>query len=99
MSKVYYHDNLETDQRLPHIGEPVAAGDLEAVGVFFKQIPEMVGVDEIAKERGYKNRDEVLYINLPVVSYHFRCLKIRDMRADRNRSPSPQRNSGTSTQV
>jgi hypothetical protein len=57
--KVYYHDNLDTDQRLPHEGEPVSTTELEALGVFACNIPDQSEVDRIAKEKGYRNRDEV----------------------------------------
>lgn len=57
--KAYYYDNLDTDQRLPHEGEPATTADLEALGVFASHIPDQSEVDRIAKEKGYKNRDEV----------------------------------------
>jgi hypothetical protein len=58
--KVYFHDNLDTDQRLPHEGEPATLNDLEALGVFASNIPDQAEVDRIAEARGYRNRDEVL---------------------------------------
>lgn len=57
--KIYYHDNLDTDQRLPHEGPPALMADLEAIGVYGSNIPEQAEVDRIAEEKGYKNRDEV----------------------------------------
>lgn len=57
--KFYYHDNLDTDQRLPHEGEPATNPDLEELGVFACNIQDQAEVDRIAKEKGYKNRDEV----------------------------------------
>ena len=60
MVKVYFYDNLDGDQRLPHEGAPAAAADLADLGVFATNIVEQSDVDRIAKERGYKNRDEVL---------------------------------------
>ena len=57
--KIYYHDNLDTDQRLPHEGEPATMKDLEALGMFASHIEDQSEVDRIAEERGYKNRDEV----------------------------------------
>ena len=57
--KVYYHDNVDSDQRLPHEGEPATLKDLEGLGVFARNIPDQAEVDRIAEERGYKNRDEV----------------------------------------
>jgi len=59
--KVYYYDNLDGDQRLPHEGEPVTSDDLAALGVFATNITDQAEVDRIAEARGYKNRDEVLY--------------------------------------
>jgi 1,2-dihydroxy-3-keto-5-methylthiopentene dioxygenase len=59
MVKIYYHDNLDTDQRLPHEGELVPASALEELGVFATNIQDQAEVDAIAKEKGYKNRDEV----------------------------------------
>jgi 1,2-dihydroxy-3-keto-5-methylthiopentene dioxygenase len=57
--RVYFHDNLLTDQRLPHEGEPATTAHLEALGVYASNIPEQAEVNRIAKEKGYKNRDEV----------------------------------------
>ena len=68
--KFYYHDNLDTDQRLPHEGEPAATADLEALGVFASNIQDQVEVDRIAKEKGYKNRDEVCSLPLKSVVFH-----------------------------
>ena len=69
--KIYYHDNLDTDQRLPHDGEPATTADLEALGVFACNIPDQAEVDRIAKEKGYKNRDEVCPL-------HFRVMQLYD---------------------
>jgi 1,2-dihydroxy-3-keto-5-methylthiopentene dioxygenase len=63
--KVYFHDNVDSDQRLPHEGEPATAADLEKLGVYASNIPEQADVDRIAEERGYKNRDEVRLPLLP----------------------------------
>jgi 1,2-dihydroxy-3-keto-5-methylthiopentene dioxygenase len=59
MVKIYYHDNADTDQRLPHEGELVPASTLEELGVCATTIPEQAQVDSIALEKGYKNRDQV----------------------------------------
>jgi len=61
MVRIYYHDNLDTDQRLPHEGAPVTVADLEALGASVTHIPEQADVDRISKEKGYKNRDEVQF--------------------------------------
>lgn len=57
--KVYFHDNVDSDQRLPHEGPPATSADLEKLGVYASNITEQAEVDRIAKERGYRNRDEV----------------------------------------
>jgi len=59
MVRFYYHDNLDTDQRLPHEGEPATVAALEELGVFATNIKDQAEVDRIAEEKGYKNRDEV----------------------------------------
>jgi 1,2-dihydroxy-3-keto-5-methylthiopentene dioxygenase len=59
MVRVYYHDNLPTDQRLPHEGLPASLADLAELGVFASNIQDRAEVDRIAAEKGYKNRDEV----------------------------------------
>ncbi|BGP15565.1 hypothetical protein JCM10213_001344 [Rhodosporidiobolus nylandii] len=58
--KAYYFDDIEGDQRLPHhSGEDLSIDDLKSVGVLaFPGIGEDE-VERIAKERGYKNRDEI----------------------------------------
>jgi 1,2-dihydroxy-3-keto-5-methylthiopentene dioxygenase len=60
MVKIYFYDNVEGDQRLPHEGTPATAADLAELGVFATNIVDQSEVDRIAEERGYKNRDEVL---------------------------------------
>jgi hypothetical protein len=59
MVKVYYHDNIDSDQRLPHEGEPATASAVEELGLFVANIQDRAEVDRIAKEKGYNNRDEV----------------------------------------
>ncbi|GAA5980328.1 hypothetical protein JCM11641_001768 [Rhodosporidiobolus odoratus] len=58
--KSYYYDDIEGDQRLAHhSGEDVTVEDLNKIGVLaFVGIGED-RVEAIAKERGYKNRDEI----------------------------------------
>ncbi|KAJ7776061.1 Acireductone dioxygenase ARD family [Mycena maculata] len=63
--RAYYFDNVPGDQRLPHDyvpSRPVAPETLSALNVRFWTIP-VEGyeprVDEVAKERGYKNRDTI----------------------------------------
>jgi cupin superfamily acireductone dioxygenase involved in methionine salvage len=57
--KVYFYDNVDSDQRLPHEGPPATLADLEKLGVYASNISEQAEVDRIAEERGYRNRDEV----------------------------------------
>jgi 1,2-dihydroxy-3-keto-5-methylthiopentene dioxygenase len=59
MVKIYFYDNVEGDQRLPHEGSPATAADLQDLGVYATNISDQAEVDRLAKERGYKNRDEV----------------------------------------
>ena len=57
--KIYFHDNSDADQRLPHEGQPATVADLEALCVYATNIQDQAEVDRIAEERGYRNRDEV----------------------------------------
>lgn len=48
------------DQRLPHnSGKPVSVDDLMNIGVYYYHLPELEQVDNLSKEREYKNRDEI----------------------------------------
>ncbi|KAK3302111.1 Acireductone dioxygenase ARD family [Chaetomium strumarium] len=58
--KAYFYDNLPGDQRLPHdSGTALSESELSSIGVLYYRIPELSGVDALAAERGYKNRDEI----------------------------------------
>jgi len=58
--KAYLYDNLPGDQRLPHdSGRAVDAEALEKIGVLYRRIGSVEGVDALAAERSYKNRDEI----------------------------------------
>jgi 1,2-dihydroxy-3-keto-5-methylthiopentene dioxygenase len=58
--KAYMYDNLPGDQRLPHdSGREVSVEDLNKLGVLYYHFPSVDGVDALAAERGYKNRDEI----------------------------------------
>ncbi|KAK5664167.1 hypothetical protein OQA88_383 [Cercophora sp. LCS_1] len=58
--KAYYYDNLPGDQRLPHdSGNTVPVEDLSKIGVLYYNVSQLEGVNELASERGYKNRDEI----------------------------------------
>lgn len=55
------YDNLPGDQRLPHdSGRGVGEDELSAIGVLYYRLPDMGGVDALAAQRGYKNRDEIV---------------------------------------
>ncbi len=48
------------DQRLAHdSGKTVGVEDLTKLGVLYYRIGDVSGVDELAAERGYRNRDEI----------------------------------------
>jgi 1,2-dihydroxy-3-keto-5-methylthiopentene dioxygenase len=64
--RAYYYDNVPGDQRLLHdSGLLVSAEELEAIGVSSWSIPIddegkwQARIDEVAQERGYKNRDVI----------------------------------------
>ncbi|KAK4044047.1 Acireductone dioxygenase ARD family [Parachaetomium inaequale] len=59
--KAYFYDNLPGDQRLPHDTNTtlLSPSDLFTLGVLYYRIPDLSGVDALAAERGYKNRDEI----------------------------------------
>jgi len=59
--KAYYYDNLPGDQRLPHdSGRAISVDELHRIGVHYYHIDNLAGVDTLAQERGYKNRDEII---------------------------------------
>lgn len=79
--RAYYYDNLPGDQRLPHDyvpSRPVDPATLTAINIKHWTIPVAgyeAKVDEIAKERGYKNRD---MINVSKEGMgEVRCTKLR----------------------
>lgn len=48
------------DQRLPHdSGKSVDVDALQKLGVLYYRFGDVAGVDELAAQRGYKNRDEI----------------------------------------
>jgi len=59
MVRVYYHDNLDTDPRLPHVGEPAPISAVEELGIHANHYEDIAEVNELAEGRGYMNRDEV----------------------------------------
>lgn len=59
--KAYWFDNLPGDQRLPHdSGKVVDVEGLKSLGVHYFSIGDIEGVNKLASERGYKNRDEIV---------------------------------------
>lgn len=60
MVKIYYYKEDDMPMTAPHdSGEPVAVGELEKLGVFYKYIDVPASVDILATERQYKNRDYI----------------------------------------
>ncbi|KKY15747.1 putativedihydroxy-3-keto-5-methylthiopentene dioxygenase [Phaeomoniella chlamydospora] len=58
--RAYWYDNLPGDQRLPHdSGKDVGIEQLKSLGVLYHHCPELSQVDGIAKDRNYKNRDQI----------------------------------------
>ena len=60
--RAYYFDNIEGDQRLPHdSGRAVTAEQLRKIGVLHWTLnaADDNAVNEIAQQRGYKNRDQI----------------------------------------
>ncbi|KAF7162210.1 hypothetical protein CNMCM5623_007605 [Aspergillus felis] len=59
--RAYWYDNKPGDQREPHdSGHPVTVDYLASIGVQYYHLPSLESVNELAKERGYKNRDEIV---------------------------------------
>ncbi|EDO14774.1 hypothetical protein Kpol_370p2 [Vanderwaltozyma polyspora DSM 70294] len=61
MVQLYYHDDKdEIDFREPHnSGRNASFKDAERLGVYYKYCETIDQVNELAKERNYKNRDTV----------------------------------------
>ncbi|TKA73185.1 1,2-dihydroxy-3-keto-5-methylthiopentene dioxygenase [Cryomyces minteri] len=58
--KAYWYDNLPGDQREPHdSGRAASAEQLSKLGILHYHLPSRADVDALARERGYKNRDEI----------------------------------------
>ncbi|ELU40891.1 1,2-dihydroxy-3-keto-5-methylthiopentene dioxygenase [Rhizoctonia solani AG-1 IA] len=58
----YIFDNVDSDQRLPHITEPpllISEAELKELGVLYWRADDPEIVESVAKERGYKNRDTI----------------------------------------
>ncbi|KAH6850214.1 Acireductone dioxygenase ARD family [Chaetomium sp. MPI-CAGE-AT-0009] len=59
--KAYFYDDLPGDQRLPHDTDstPLSESALAEIGVLYYRMADLAGVDALAGERGYRNRDEI----------------------------------------
>ncbi|KAF9694910.1 hypothetical protein EKO04_006964 [Ascochyta lentis] len=58
--KAYWFDNVDGDQRLPHdSGRSVDPSYLSNLGVLYQHVTSDADVDALARERSYKNRDEI----------------------------------------
>lgn len=58
--KIYRYAASAADQRTPHdSGLAVSASELAALGVLSYHLPEVSSVEDIARARNYKNRDEI----------------------------------------
>ena len=58
--RAYWFDNLPGDQREPHdSGREATPADLSKLGIVHYVCPNVDQVDAIAKERSYRNRDEI----------------------------------------
>lgn len=63
MVSAYYHDNNDTPEDFTdahNSGEPVSLEELAKIGVIYRKVDLEDELNRIAKERNYKNRDEVL---------------------------------------
>lgn len=58
--RAYWFDNLPGDQREPHdSGREATSQDLSKLGILHYNCSDVEDVNNIAKERNYKNRDEI----------------------------------------
>ncbi|RYP46006.1 hypothetical protein DL768_007722 [Monosporascus sp. mg162] len=58
--RAYWYDNAAGDQRLPHdSGRNLDASELGKLGVLYYRFGDLDSVNELAQQRGYKNRDEI----------------------------------------
>lgn len=59
--KAYYFDNLPGDQREPHdSGRAISPSYLSDLGIIHHHLPnDLDSVNRIAKERNYKNQDQI----------------------------------------
>lgn len=62
MVEVYYHDNLDDETNFTeshNSGISVDLQELAKIGVFYRYVPTLSQLDDIAQQRQYKNRDQV----------------------------------------
>ncbi|EKD17995.1 1,2-dihydroxy-3-keto-5-methylthiopentene dioxygenase [Drepanopeziza brunnea f. sp. 'multigermtubi' MB_m1] len=58
--RAYWYDNAAGDQREAHdSGRAIAVDYLSKLGVLYYHLPNEADVDQLAKERSYKNRDVI----------------------------------------
>ncbi|KAJ2354718.1 1,2-dihydroxy-3-keto-5-methylthiopentene dioxygenase [Coemansia sp. RSA 2618] len=63
--RAYYYDNSDADQRKPHdSGSPVSLEQLQALNVEYRKLTgtpteNLTAIDQLCRERAYKNRDEI----------------------------------------
>lgn len=85
--RAYYYDNLPGDQRLLHDcvpSKPVSKETLDSINVKYWTIPVEgyeTKIDAIAKERNYKNRDQINVSKAAMGDVNpFFCLKVYALR-------------------
>lgn len=61
MVEVYYHDNADTKENFTqdHRGESFDIENLGSIGVIYRKVDTLDELNAIAKEREYRNQDEV----------------------------------------
>lgn len=58
MARFYYYEEDGTSMTAPHDSHrAVEAAQLEKIGVFYANLPQMAQVDALASQRGYSSRD------------------------------------------
>lgn len=62
MGEFYYHDNKDTEDNFTephHLGQKITEEELAKIGVFYRKVPTLDQLDQIANDRKYRNRDEI----------------------------------------
>ena len=58
--KIYYYDSTGDDPRLPHESStPLPPNLIQSLGLHTSHHPTLTTVDDLARSRDYKNRDEI----------------------------------------